>query len=510
MNYLITGLLAFFWTLNLHAANTETIGFSLSEPVTEGMTAPVHVMVHDDSKLKSLAGAHVEIQSSFTEPAEMQGDTNNQGEWTAANITYRTPKIITVSKNGFTTVSVAGVLNKKIHIYLKETGGNTPTVMSSGSVQDWKTPNLGKVIYAGVVFPNISAYDFIRFNQNLFVSPLRDTIDVFGPKQIPSNVAFPEQDISVILGSVHLDKPEYRLPVLANRELRLVGLQGELAVRDAISLIGGNNGAANLELINSMKITQLGMTDVLRTHEDFTADARLTVPLRPKFKVTIHPPPFKSDVFVAAISDLDGNRRNLIPTDIKVPLFASKPGTIKPVDLNSPETKLGTSEHVMTVAVSKPPKMVTGILTANAAAGMVKPGNYLPIYQLNLLSDFFEIQAPASGMGALVFDTAHPVWIVYALPAAQKVRVPKKIAIGKYNASYTSTVQLEFGPNFNPAEVDGTRIIEKLSRFAATLYPLQDPLPEALPNVTIDEGAIPDESLLPNKLPFFDSLPSYF
>ncbi len=497
MNYLYLSGLLFFITLSSglssRTAYSETLGFSVSDPTPLGSTSAVKVTVYDDTSQLPVSGAHLVFQTSFSDPAELQGDSNEQGIWNTHPYKFNAPKTLTVSKKGYVTLSVAGILNKKIQIYLKPASDSSMTVLASGSVQDWKTPELGKLIYAGVVFPNINAYDFFRFNASLFVSPLRDVIDVYGPRNIPSNLTFPAQDINVIVGKVHLDKPDYRLPVLSNRSVKLIGLQGQLQVRDALSIITGGGSGANLDLINQLKITHLGMTDTIQTSQDFKMNAQLSIPLKPKFKVTVNPPPFRSDVFVAAISDLDGNRKTLVPTDIKVPVFAAKPGEVKSVDLNSSENKLGKSEHILTVAVSKNPKIATGILTNDPNGDLIKPGEYLPFYPLNTVTnpkdDYYEIQAPTRGIGALVFDTTQPVWMVYALPAAQKVKVPKKLAIDQFQAATTSTVQLEFGSQFNPGEIDGVRVIEKLSRFAASIHNLQELLPEAQPSVTIEEDA---------------------
>lgn len=99
--------------------------------------------------------------------------------------------------------------------------------------------------------------DLVELDLGSFISPLKDTIDVMGERQIPSNIALPDQSVSYILFPVHLNKPTYRLPMLMGTSSRYFAMSGTVSVSDAISALKSNKP---WDLINAITFSKAGVT----------------------------------------------------------------------------------------------------------------------------------------------------------------------------------------------------------------------------------------------------------
>ena len=155
--------------------------------------------------------------------------------------------MISVQKEGYTPVTLAGVHHHEVTIELKRTeDAKMGEVLASGTMGDYHVSPDDQLVRAGFVFRNINVLDLVHFQLDSFLSPLKDTIDVWGKPQIPSNVVLPEQEIQILFGSVKLDKQSYRLPLRPGYETQLISAQGDIAVSDIVSLIvgGGKPGVS--------------------------------------------------------------------------------------------------------------------------------------------------------------------------------------------------------------------------------------------------------------------------
>jgi hypothetical protein len=297
-----------------------------------------------------------------------------------------------------------------------------------------------------------------------------------GPRQVPSNIILPPQDIFVMFTTISLNKPTYRLPLLPNREVRLAGIQGQALVDDLLPAVQNGGGKISMDILNKLRFTRVGLTSVLQPNGDFQQDVDASVTLSPKHQVLVSQPPFTCDVLVAAMTDLSGDRQTLLPTDVKVAVSASNPTQINTVSLTAPAQPLGAARDVVTVALTDKGHKLSGIVT-DSAGKVVRPGEFLPASDLpdaQELPDSVTVAAPLQGVGAVVFETGatsvqgkhtRAAWMVYTLPSAGTVAIPAKdllagSPIGKY-----SVVQLEFDKNFSEKALDGRTIMRKLQRF---------------------------------------------
>ncbi len=453
------------------SARAETIGFSLNQNAAPGRAADdLSVRVLDDSTQMPIPGASVSIADTLEDEAAAQKnstDVNGHIAFQATPVTSH-PRCITVRKDGYTTLSLLGVQSPTVTIYLKGIlAPGTPQaqpVMASGTMASWPRMD-SKNVTAGVVFKSMSPFDLLHFDSGSFISPLKDTIDVLGPRQIPSNISVPDQTITVVFAPVRLRKPEFRLPLARAASVTLAAIQGSIPVSDVLSAVQG--GKASLELLNKLKVSRAAIAPNLPADADIKRTLDANIPLSPQHKVTVSQPPFAGDILVTALTDLNGDRMTLLPTDIKQAYDAGKPGAIRPVQLNGPSGS--QSRAVVAVAMSEKARQISGVVAVPAGAD-VNTGAFLPAVALNdseTLPAQIALPSVTHGVSAAIFESEHSTqWIVYALPGASRASVPASHLDSKERLTQYSVLSLELAQTFDGRELDGTTALKGLRRFS--------------------------------------------
>jgi hypothetical protein len=188
--------------------------------------------------------------------------------------------------------------------------------------------------------------------------------------------------------------------------------------------------------------------------------------------------PFAADILVVPLSDLDSDRQTLIPTDIKTAATINNPSQVKTVNVRSTKQPIGQEQHVLTVALADKGARVSGIVSARAGKN-VKPGPFLNTPNLGRIASLpptITIPAAAQGISALILQAQNPrggeriapVWTVYTLPAAGDIELNTSEIAQRFQVKRYSLVQMEYGAAFNPALVDGHKVMLILERFAAS------------------------------------------
>ena len=450
-------LVVLFCSIALNA-KAQSIGFSLKQH--DGANGRTFVFVHDDFTRVPVVEARITVAAynEINSPSYVVlTDEFGVGEIPRLKDVL---KAITVEKEGFQKVSVVGVEQGELSISLKRQPDNR-TVVASGNVTGWpKRPNKSWV-QVGLVFRSLSAFDLLSFDADSLISPLTDTVDVLGPRQVPSNLVIPPQDVYVFFSSFWIEKPLYRLPLQHSEPVRLAAVQGQVMVEDLMGL-SNNNGQVSLEFLNKLKTTRVGLTDALFPTQDFRKDFNADYQVSPYHKVLLTNPPFTSDLIVAAVTDVNGDRETLLPTDIKAGMTLENQNLRTPV-LSAPVTSFGKKD-VVAIAVAPEGKRITGIIV-DQAGKTVQPGPFALVEErpsLNTVSTI-DVRAPASGFSTLVFETDYPVWTVFVLPAVGQVSVPT--AAVDATVSRYSVSDFHFGAAFNEKSIDGTILLKSLEKF---------------------------------------------
>lgn len=460
-----------------HHALAESLGFSFNDVDTDQHNQSIQVQVFDDNTLQPITHATINISP------------NN---------------VITVSKEGYAATTLIGVKAKDISVYLKPIPVSTKTLMASGNVGGWKPNPSDSPVYLGLVFKALSIFDLLHFEISSVVSPEKDTIDIWGDRQIPSNIVLPEQDIPIFIGSAHVNKTHYRLPLSTGTESHLVTAHGEISSSDLIS-IGTGGGAPSLDTVNSLNFTRIGISDVIKPSADVEVNLNASIELIQKYQVDLSPPPFKADVMLASVTDMAGDRKSLVPTDIKLGMKASYTNEINSSSFNDNQyqalatTQLkgtarsfGKTEGIVAIAMANGAKRLSGTITINPKSNL-KVNNYLMADDLKDFTKYPEtisMKPTMNGLSVAVLEAnfepkksekpkTFPVWYIYSLPSAGDVNIKvsdipdQKFKTTLYNYSLMS---LDFGSQFNEKEFNGQNMMKNLERFSRSMasYPKQN------------------------------------
>jgi hypothetical protein len=450
-------------------AQAETIGFSLS--VSHSPGGQINVVVKDDATLAPIPDATVSVSSSLAKLEEGRFNfalTPKSGSVRLHRDTGE--QVVTVSKSGYATISILGVQSDQVTVFLKS-NAPVPQVVASGILKGWVSPSGYSSAFGGVVVRTLSALDLLSFDFKSLISPLKDTIDVFGKRQIPSNIVLPQQDVFLPIGSITLNKPTYRLPVQQARPVRLVGVHAEVRVSDVISAFQPG-GKYSVDLLNKLKFTRVGIGPQVTPQSDFQQDINASYALSPTYEVTVTPPPFNAHVFVGALTELDSERLSLLPTDFKTAINGDRPGDVRTMTLVSP--RVGRTD-VVSIAVGDKGARVSGILTAEPSS-VVRPGQFMDVPAIQAfrqLPDSIAFQSVSQGIGVATFlskdaSTQHSsvAWVVNVLPTAGTVSIPTHLIPSGTTISSYSLSQFEFAPSFDPRQIDGRSIMKSLQRFS--------------------------------------------
>lgn len=461
-------------------ARAETIGFSVSDAsdpaAPGGAPGDLSVLVVDDVGEKPVEGAQVAVADTLD--ASMSSDLLQRTRTGAdGSALFRgaalTVKAVTVVKDGYSAISLAGVKGAKLTVFLKSLPGTQPEFVGSGELDGWRDTGSDSV-QAGLVFRSMSAFDLLHFHSDAFISPLRDTIDVMGPREIPSNLILPRQTVSTLLGPITLNKPLYRLPVPADQAFRFAGLQGDARVSDLMPAFQ-NGGKFTFDILNQIHFRKVGLTPVLQPTGNFRRDFDAILDLAPKHQVSVDRPPYVADVVVVAFTDLGGDRMTLMPTDVKTAISSQRPDEIRTVNLSGATQPLGQARDVVTMAIGEQGRRISGIVV-DQAGKTVRPGAFLNTDALadsRDLPEWIRMRTIAKGMGAVIFETrpadtsAKPYasWMIYTLPEAGEVAIPTRRVLARTKVNRYATTQLEFDAAFTGHNVDGRTVMRKMGRF---------------------------------------------
>lgn len=392
-------------------------------------------------------------------------------------------KTITVQKKGYASTTILGLSNSKVTVFLKPLPDqNSPdrTVIASGSVNRWTLDQdlLSKPVQLGLVFRSLPISELLHFNLDHVISPLKDTVDIWGKRKIPSNVVMPDQSIPIMGGVVRLNKSDYRFPTPEGETTRMVLSQGYIQSSDLISL-AGQDGKVSADLLNKFHFTHLGITDSFIPTHDFKLNLESSFALTSGFTVKVKQPPFISDVLTTSVADLQGDWQSLIPTDIKAPWTVQNFRGSGSVILLKAENLTTKRYEIFTLALSEDLRRFSGIIT-EATSSNVEQGEFIPaeaIPERHQLPDEIPLQGQAGEINEVVFESldqenpkkTYPIAYIFILPKAGLTKIfPREIPLDRKVSQY-KTVRLEFKNPFDEKHFDGQTLLHQLKRFSTSV-----------------------------------------
>jgi hypothetical protein len=324
-------------------------------------------------------------------------------------------------------------------------------------------------------------FDLVQFQFNQIISPLRDTVDIMGPRQLPSNLVLPDQRVRIPFSTLHLNKPDYRLPLQAHVPVPLAAVQGEMKSGDVINLFMGG-GKFDFGALNILKFTKVGVTDLADPRDGIRENFDATYPVAPRHNVTTRSAPFPADVVVAAAVDTHNDRNRLVPTDLKTAARAGEQA--KAVRLSSAGPELAGPRVVAGLAIGEEGKRLSGVAVIGAG-DQVQLSEFRPV---NRLEDFQSAPAAVSfagmvgGLSSLVLSRRLPpdsegkpqvgeaMATVYALPRAARAQVGlSSLGLNPAEVGRYAVHEFELEQGFDSSRVDGERALHGLKRFTRSV-----------------------------------------
>jgi hypothetical protein len=478
-------------------AQSESLGFSLA--LRAGVeSSTLQVQVIDDITHTPIEGAGVTVSDSLgTAEASfvIEAETPKDGVIHFARPTSG-PLTLGVFKENYIAFAIVGIQSDEATVFLKPLQLPDQYTLVKGELGGWNPSPGKKFVQAGLVFRSMSAMDLLDFQVQSFFSPLKDTLEVMGKREIPSNVSLPDQEVAFLLGTLRLNKPAFRIPLYSQRKIRLAALQGSSKVSDVIAAVQG--GGFNAELLNKLNFTRFGISSALEPIADLKLDFNADYVLSPlQREVRITRPPFPADVIVLSGMDLEGDRQVLIPMDIKTAISIQNPNQIKEVKLAGLSESIENSQTlIVTTAVGKNAKRLSGVITESKIAN-VQVGEFINVKEIGdfrQLPDRVGVVAPLQGVGMLTLcakgigprfegmsevefpqnpgaektaEYHYTTEIIYVLPVAGEVKVPIQTVHSIPKISKYAVSQVEFNPAFDERIIDGNKILQKIRRFTS-------------------------------------------
>ncbi len=168
-----------------------------------------------------------------------------------------------VSVTAFTANhSAVSFLENKAHRVTLELPENAPDSYSTltGKLTGFKESDDESKAQLGLVAKAMEITDLVQLDSSSFISPMKDSIELFGKRNIPSNIVLPDQTFPVYFIPIHIDKPIYRLPVLQGSSSHYFGVSGSIVVQDAINVIRGSN---TWDIVNLLEFQKVGLTSAV-------------------------------------------------------------------------------------------------------------------------------------------------------------------------------------------------------------------------------------------------------
>lgn len=266
----------------------------------------------------AVSGAHVWVESAEGRLLA-EGITALDGRYTAglSDSAIAGGVSITASAPGHSAVSFLENVTHRVNIELPRDSVDSFSTMT-GLLTGFKESDDETKAQAGIVAKALEMSDLANLDPTSLVSPLKDTMDVFGPREIPSNLVLPDQTFPVYFIPVHVDKPTYRLPVLTGSSSRYFGVTGAVNVQEAINIIRGDN---TWDIINLLEFQKVGLTKpvpVPRAGDTINLDFATDVTIRDTMKLKAGRntgSPESRRLAVAVWEPLPGT---FVPTDVKL------------------------------------------------------------------------------------------------------------------------------------------------------------------------------------------------
>jgi len=240
----------------------------------------VQVIVSDEKG--PLAQAQVWIETASGKLlAELTSDINGKSSFQIPS-GLSEPLNVTAFAADHSAVSLLATSSATIHFELPKNIIDSYSTLT-GKLTGFQERTSGKAS-VGLVAKALELADLAQLETSAFISPLKDSIDLYGRREIPSNIVLPEQSVFF----ARVEKPIYRLPVVSGSSSRYFGITAEADTNDALDAIRSKDPWALIDLMEfkTVGVLQNALEIPVKSNQSIKLDLHAGVALNNTLKLT--------------------------------------------------------------------------------------------------------------------------------------------------------------------------------------------------------------------------------
>ena len=237
-------------------------------------------------------------------------------EFRAAEIATAAQLSVTAHKAGYQALTIQATRGREVDLFLAPDPRIEAFHFLRGTFTGWPT-GIGRTqVEIGLFLPAFRASTILNFDLSQIVSTYKEEIRVLGQAvKVPGNFVLPPQDKVYNFIPVHLEKPNYAMPLASDTQTHMSAIVGDAALASVVTEIRAKDFLAAVNHVNFTKLQWSTWTSV-------TGDAALNInasrQLAAQSLTSRHgalPP--ELDLVVFSMLDPTGEGRALVPMDIK-------------------------------------------------------------------------------------------------------------------------------------------------------------------------------------------------
>jgi len=255
------GLLIFFFSKVLYAASTAYVPISLSYNYSyddsNSQSTLLKIFVTHDST--ALSNAEIIIESAKEKKLYSYSKTNEQGffELKVKKQDLEQGLNITVYKKNYSVLSIVENRANEVHVELLAFSPETYEIIE-GTLNGFDPAQSNAQAQVGIVAKALSIDELGKLDASSFLSPINDQINVYGKRDVPSNLVFPPQWFWFSLIPVYVEKPKFRLPIRSQSREKFLSLSGLVNVQKVVKYLDSNEPS---KILDYLDVTRVGISD---------------------------------------------------------------------------------------------------------------------------------------------------------------------------------------------------------------------------------------------------------
>ena len=243
-------------------------------------------------------------------------DTSGVVEFRASALVANPRLSVSAFKPGFQALTAFAVESRDLDLHLMPAPRMEAMSFQRGKFTGWPT-GLGRSrLEMGLFLPAFRASTMMNFDLGKIVSTYKEEMRVFGQvSRIPGNFVLPPQDKTYMFLPVHIEKPEYAMPLEQFSQSHFVSVLGDAPLGDVVSEVRARDYLSAMNLVNFSRVNWTDWRVVNGENRlDIDANRRLQANQVMSFSPEV---PADRDLVALALIDPTGEGRALVPTDLK-------------------------------------------------------------------------------------------------------------------------------------------------------------------------------------------------